>query len=40
MSKFNLSQLMNTESKKQSVALKIEHISLDRIQLSPKIITV
>lgn len=36
MSKFNLSQLMNTESKKQSVAFKIEHISLDRIQPSPK----
>ncbi|EON71796.1 ParB/RepB/Spo0J family partition protein [Lysinibacillus sphaericus] len=36
MSKFNLSQLMNTESKKQSVAFKIEHIILDRIQPSPK----
>lgn len=36
MSKFNLSQLMNTESKKQSVAFKVEHIPLDRIQPSPK----
>lgn len=36
MSKFNLSQLMNTESKKQSVAFKIEHIPLDHIQPSPK----
>ncbi len=36
MSKFNLSQLMNVESKKQSVAFKIEHIALDRIQPSPK----
>lgn len=36
MSKFNLSQLMNTESKKQSVAFKIEHIPLDRIQPSSK----
>ena len=36
MSKFNLSQLMNVESKKQSVAFKIEHIPLDRIQPSPK----
>lgn len=36
MSKFNLSQLMNTESKKQSVAFKIEHIQLDRIKPSPK----
>ncbi|WP_025114142.1 ParB/RepB/Spo0J family partition protein [Lysinibacillus fusiformis] len=35
MSKFNLSQLMNPESKKQSVAFKIEHIPLDRIQPSP-----
>ncbi|MFJ7662980.1 ParB/RepB/Spo0J family partition protein [Lysinibacillus sp. NPDC097162] len=36
MSKFNLSQLMNTESKKQSVAFKIEHIALNHIQPSPK----
>ncbi|WGT38272.1 ParB N-terminal domain-containing protein [Lysinibacillus sp. 1 U-2021] len=36
MSKFNLSQLMNTESKKQSVAFKIEHIQLERIKPSPK----
>lgn len=36
MSKFNLSQLMNTESKKQSVAFKIEHITIDHIQPSPK----
>lgn len=36
MSKFNLSQLMNTESKKHSVAFKLEHIPLDRIQPSPK----
>ncbi len=36
MSKFNLSQLMNVESKKQSVAFKIEHIPLDSIQPSPK----
>ncbi|MGE7091654.1 ParB/RepB/Spo0J family partition protein [Lysinibacillus sp. NPDC048646] len=36
MSKFNLSQLMNSESKKQSVAFKIEHIPLDRIQPSSK----
>lgn len=36
MSKFNLSQLMNAESKKQSIAFKIEHIPLDRIQPSSK----
>lgn len=36
MSKFNLSQLMNTESKKQIVAFKIEHIPLDNILPSPK----
>lgn len=36
MSKFNLSQLMNTESKKQIVAFKIEHIPLDHILPSPK----
>ncbi|MGE7111261.1 ParB/RepB/Spo0J family partition protein [Lysinibacillus sp. NPDC047702] len=36
MSKFNLSQLMNVESKKQSVAFKIEYMPLDRIQPSPK----
>ncbi|WP_337982829.1 ParB/RepB/Spo0J family partition protein [Lysinibacillus sp. C5.1] len=36
MSKFNLSQLMNTESKKQIVAFKIEHIPLDNIVPSPK----
>ncbi|KYG89989.1 hypothetical protein A0U40_09705 [[Bacillus] sp. KCTC 13219] len=36
MSKFNLSQLMNDESKKQSVAFKIEHIPLERIQPSPR----
>lgn len=36
MSKFNLSQLMNAESKKRSVAFKIEHIPLDSIQPSPK----
>lgn len=36
MSKFNLSQLMNTESKKQIVAFKIEHIQLDNILPSPK----
>jgi len=36
MSKFNLSQLMNAESKKQGVAFKVEHIQIDRIQPSPK----
>lgn len=31
MSKFNLTQLMNTESKKQSVAFKIDHISIEKL---------
>lgn len=36
MSKFNLGQLMSAESKKQSVAFKIEQIPLDRIYPSKK----
>lgn len=31
MSKFNLTQLMNTESKKQSVAFKIDHILIEKL---------
>ncbi|WP_369595657.1 hypothetical protein [Lysinibacillus pakistanensis] len=31
MSKFNLSQLMNAESKKQGVAFKIDHISIEKL---------
>ncbi|SCY30821.1 ParB/RepB/Spo0J family partition protein [Lysinibacillus fusiformis] len=31
MSKFNLTQLMNTESKKQSVVFKIDHIPIEKL---------
>ena len=34
MSKFNLSQLMNVESKKQSVAFKIDHIPIEKLNPS------